>query len=204
MFRPLASYRPPRGFEHVHRHWDAGTKSWMVHLLPGEYYVTTTDELVTTVLGSCVSTCIHDPTRGIGGMNHFMLPDDPNDDRSGGGALRYGGFAVERLINELIKRGAERSRLVIKVFGGGQVITGSSDIGRMNVEFVRNYFAEEGLTITAEDTGGKVARRVRYHPRTGRALMKQLSMQESHVREREQAFRAQLKASSLTGQVELF
>lgn len=187
----------------MHHHWDATAKAWMVHLLPGEYYVTSTDEFVTTVLGSCVSTCIHDPLMNVGGMNHFMLPEDPTGDK-GGNALRYGGFAVERLINDLLKRGASRTRLACKIFGGGQVITGTSDIGKSNVDFVREYLADEGLPILAEDVGGQVARRVRYHARTGRALVKQLPMQESTVREREQAFRAQLRTGPKAGGVELF
>lgn len=201
--RPLTSYRPPRGFENLNHHWDATARAWMVHLLPGEYYVTRSDEYVTTVLGSCVSTCIHDPLLGIGGMNHFMLPDDPSEDQAGN-ALRYGGFAVERLINDLLKQGAQRGRLQVKVFGGGQVIAGTSDIGRLNVDFVHTYLADESLPIVAEDTGGQVARRVRYHARTGRALVKQLPMQESKVREREQAFRAQLRAGPKAGDIELF
>jgi chemotaxis protein CheD len=120
----------------MHHHWDAAAKAWMVHLLPGEYYVTKSDEYVTTVLGSCVSTCIHDPLMGLGGMNHFMLPDDPSADQAGN-ALRYGGFAVARLINDLLKQGASRARLECKVFGGGQVITGTSDIGQWNVDSAR-------------------------------------------------------------------
>jgi chemotaxis protein CheD len=201
--RPLVSYRPPRGFENMHHHWDASAKAWMVHLLPGEYYVTTSEEFVTTVLGSCVSTCIHDPVVGIGGMNHFMLPEDPSADQAGN-ALRYGGFAVERLINELLKQGAVRGRLECKVFGGGQVIAGTSDIGKSNVDFVRVYLADEGLPIVAEDVGGQVARRVRYHARSGRVFLKQLPMHESKVREREQAFRAQLRNGPKAGGIELF
>jgi chemotaxis protein CheD len=175
----------------------------MVHLLPGEFYVTRSDEFVTTVLGSCVSTCIHDPLAGIGGMNHFMLPEDPTADQAGN-ALRYGGFAVERLINELLKLGAARVRLEVKIFGGGQVIAGTSDIGTSNVDFEHQYLAEEGLPIVAQDVGGQVARRVRYHARTGRAFLKQLPMHEAKVREREQEFRAQLRNGPKAGGIELF
>jgi chemotaxis protein CheD len=201
--QPLASFAPQRGFEHMHHHWDASAKAWVVHLLPGEYYVTGAQEMLTTVLGSCVSTCMHDPKLHIGGMNHFMLPEDPNQDR-GGNALRYGGYAVERLINDLLKRGAKRGRLEVKVFGGGQVIAGSTDIGKSNVAFVREYLADEGLTVVAEDTGGQIARRLRYFPNSGRALVKHLSMQESNVREREREFRARLQEQPLAGGVELF
>jgi chemotaxis protein CheD len=201
--QPASQFRPARGFEHLHHHWDAGVKSWLVHLLPGQYYVSSRDELITTVLGSCVSTCIRDPELGVGGMNHFMLPEDPRKD-SGGNALRYGGFAIERLINELVKRGANRSRLEVKVFGGGQVIGTANDIGRANIEFVHEYLAEEQLAIVAEDTGGKLARRLRYHAPTGRALLKQLPMQDNSVRERERAFREQLRSKVIAGRIELF
>ena len=197
----MTAFRPVRGFEHLHHHWDVATKLWIVHLLPGQYYVTDRDELITTVLGSCVATCIRDELLGVGGMNHFMLPEDPNEDR-GGNSLRYGGFAIERLINDLVKRGAQRERLEIKVFGGGQVISGATDIGRANIQFVHEYLAEEGLQLRAEDVGGQVARRLRYHAPSGQVLLKQLPMQESAQRERE--FRTLLRARRLAGDIEIF
>ncbi|HEY2734499.1 MAG TPA: hypothetical protein VGI70_10975, partial [Polyangiales bacterium] len=156
------------------------------------------------VLGSCVSTCIRDRNTGLGGMNHFMLPDDPHKD-SRGDALRYGCFAVERLINELIKRGADRGELEIKVFGGGQVIPGMGDIGRSNVEFVRNYLRDEELRSVVEDVGGPWARRLRYFPSTGKALLKHLPMREAaKIGTREQNFQHKLKSEQLVGEVELF
>jgi chemotaxis protein CheD len=199
-----SGYRPTRGFEKVHYHWDAAANSWVVQILPGEYYVTTADEIIATVLGSCVSTCIRDRNTGLGGMNHFMLPDDPRKDTRGD-ALRYGCFALERLINELLKRGAERDQLEIKVFGGGQVIASQSDIGRSNVEFVRGYLHDERLVSVAQDVGGQWARRLRYYPRTGRALVKHLSMHEAmKVGTREADFRSKLKQEKVAGEVELF
>jgi chemotaxis protein CheD len=197
-------FKPTRGFDDVHYHWDWSAKSWIVQILPGEFYVSESDEIIATVLGSCVSTCIRDTALGVGGMNHFMLPEDPRNDTKGS-ALRYGCFALERLINELLKRGAKRDRLEIKVFGGGQVIAGMSDIGRMNIEFVRNYLLDEHLTAAVEDVGGRWARRLRYVAATGKALVKHLPMQEAKkVGSREQEFRQHLQVKPLAGEVELF
>jgi chemotaxis protein CheD len=198
------SYHPPKGFEHVHHHWDAAAKAWIVQIMPGEYYCTDGDEIIATVLGSCVSTCMRDKRSGFGGMNHFMLPDDPRADAKGD-ALRYGCFAVERLLNELYKRGTRRDELEIKVFGGGQVIAGMGDIGRSNIEFVRGYLRDEGLAAVVEDVGGSWARRLRYFPSTGKVLVKHLPMNEaSLVGNRERDFRDRLQQERLVGDVELF
>ena len=204
MHKAPEGYRPTRGFENVHHHWDAAANSWIVQILPGEFYVTENNEIIATVLGSCVSTCIRDRNTGLGGMNHFMLPEDPRRDARGD-ALRYGCFALERLINELIKRGAERDQLEIKVFGGGQVIATMSDIGRSNVEFVRNYLRDESLTADVEDVGGPWARRVRYYPANGKVLVKHLPMGEAvKVRTQEEDFREKLRTQRQAGEVELF
>src|SRR6185312_3936064 len=107
---------------------------WSVKILPGEYYVTKADETVTTVLGSCISACVRDPKLNIGGMNHFMLPEDkfrPNNglETAVGTATRYGSHAMESLINDLLKLGAARDRLEIKLFGGGRILSGMTDVG---------------------------------------------------------------------------
>lgn len=202
--KPSAEFKPTRGFENVHFHWDSAANTWVVHLLPGEFYVTAGAEIVATVLGSCVSTCIRDRRTGLGGMNHFMLPEDPNKD-SRGDALRYGCFALERLINELLKRGANRSELEIKVFGGGQVIAAMSDIGRLNIDFVRQYLGDEGLPMDVEDVGGFWARRIRYYPSTGKVLVKHLAMREAaKIGTDEENFRAKLRHERVAGEVELF
>lgn len=202
--KPSAAYKPTRGFENVHHHWDSAANSWVVHILPGEFYVTSGPEIIATVLGSCVSTCIRDRETGLGGMNHFMLPEDPSKDRRGD-ALRYGCFALERLINELLKRGANRTALEIKVFGGGQVIAAMSDIGRSNIAFVRQYLEDEGLQSDVEDVGGHWARRIRYFPATGKVLVKHLPMREAaKVGTQEEDFRAKLRHRPLVGDVELF
>ena len=204
MHKAPPGYRPTPGFEGIHYHWDAGANSWIVQILPCEFYVPAAGEIIATVLGSCVSTCIRDRKTGLGGMNHFMLPEDPRRDARGD-ALRYGCFALERLINELLKRGAERRELEIKVFGGVQVIAAQSDIGRSNVEFVRGYLYDEGLHAEVEDVGGPWARRVRYYPATGKVLVKHLPMGEAtKVTSQEESFRSKLKNERQAGEVELF
>jgi chemotaxis protein CheD len=157
------------------RFWDQSAGRWIVQVLPGQLYVTAADEIVTTVLGSCVSACIRDPERGVGGINHFMLPQQPRFGDSGSSA-RYGLYALECLINDILKRGGDRDGLEVKVFGGGRVINAGGDIGRSNIDFVRSFFADEGIPIVSEDVGGEVARRLRYYPRSGKVLVKQMPM----------------------------
>jgi chemotaxis protein CheD len=157
------------------RYWDQHAGRWVVQVLPGQLYVTAVDEIVTTVLGSCVSACIRDPGIGVGGINHFMLPLQPKFS-DGGSSARYGLYALECLINDILKRGGERDRLEIKVFGGGRVIAGGGDIGRANIDFVRTFFADEGLAIVVEDVGRELARRLRYHPATGKVMVKHMPM----------------------------
>jgi chemotaxis protein CheD len=158
------------------RYWDVSESRWIAQILPGEFHVSREDEVISTVLGSCVSTCMRDPAVMVGGMNHFMLPADLRGD--GIEVLRYGTFAVERLVLELVGIGARRDRLEVKMFGGGRVIAGMSDIGRSNIDFVRHYTSAQGLLIAAEDVGGNWGRRLRYYPRSGRALVWRLSTEE--------------------------
>jgi chemotaxis protein CheD len=193
-----------RGFDDINRFWDGNDGRWVAQVLPGNYYVTKHDEVISTILGSCISTCVRDPEIAIGGMNHFMLPKDPGND-SGGDALRYGCFAIERLINVLVKHGAERDRLEVKVFGGGRVIAGMGDVGRSNIVFVRDYFATEGLEVVAEDVGGNYARRIRYYPATGRTLVKVLETHEAaDIAQSETRHQARLSLKPPGGEVELF
>lgn len=196
--------KPLRGFEAMHRYWDMGDNNWVAPVLPGDYYVTKSGEVISTVLGSCVSTCVRDPDTGYSGLNHFMLPNQGGSFQAED-ALRYGCFAVERLLNELVKYGARRERLEIKVFGGGKVIAGMSDIGLKNIRFVHDYFETEGLQIAAEDTGGTWARRVRYYTETGRVLIQRLQTQEtSQVVSRETEMQRSLSVAPPHGEVDLF
>lgn len=122
--------------------------------------------MMTTVLGSCVATCLYDPEIGVGGMNHFLLPDGGSDD---GGTKLYGVHLMELLINNLLRLGADKSRLKAKLFGGGKVIAGFSDIGMRNVKFAREFLLDEDLPCLSESLGGDVGRRVRFWPTTGQA-----------------------------------
>jgi len=197
--------RALRGFEDIRRYFDSGECAWIAQVLPGDYYVTTAPEVITTVLGSCVSACVRDPVIGVAGLNHFMLPTQGGGAMQAGDALRYGCFAVERLINELVKHGALRERLEIKVFGGGKVIAGMSDIGRKNIDFIHEYFETEGLRIAAEDTGGTWARRVRYHASSGRTMIQRLETQEaSDVVRTESNLQRRLSEAPRGGEVDLF
>jgi len=194
------------GFERIKRYWDKQHACFAAKILPGEYYVTVNDELVTTVLGSCVSACIRDKRLGVGGMNHFMLPVD------GEGAVRaheptlaarYGSYAMEALINEVLKHGGRRERLEVKVVGGGELV--GARIGRANAEFVRGYLEGEGIAIAAEDLGGPCARKVLYLPETGKLLVRKLKrLRNSTVRERERGYLRTLRELQPAGEVELW
>lgn len=198
------------GFEHVNRYWDNGNRSHAAKILPGEYYVTRHDELVATVLGSCISACVRDRTLGIGGMNHFMLPmgTDPGErcaSTSLSAATRYGNFAMEHLINTILKHGGSRRNLEVKVFGGGRMIAGMTDIGRRNIEFIRDYLSTEGLQVAAEDLGDIYPRKVLYHPPSGRVRIKRLrSLHNDTIVQRETRYLQELECRPVEGAVELF
>lgn len=156
-----------------------------IKLLPNEYYVTGEDVVLTTVLGSCVAACIRDEKAGVGGMNHFMLPDDEGGttDRMLSASMRYGCYALEVLINELLKMGARRERLEAKVFGGGAVLANMTtlNIGDRNADFVLRYLKTEEIRVAAQDLRGPHARRVSYFPVTGLALVRRLTRQVDQV-----------------------
>ncbi|WP_144632441.1 chemoreceptor glutamine deamidase CheD [Bordetella genomosp. 13] len=161
------------------RHYfDSTFKSDAVKILPNEYYVTTSDEdlMLSTVLGSCVAACLRDPVTGVGGMNHFMLPEgDASSPASA--TMRYGSFAMEVLINELIKAGAARERLEAKVFGGGAVLSAMQqmNIGERNGQFVLSYLKTEGIPVLAQDLGDVHARRINFFPREGRVMVRRMA-----------------------------
>jgi chemotaxis protein CheD len=197
------------GFEHLQRFWEPDTQRWTVKILPGEYYVARGDEAITTVLGSCISACIRDPVAQVGGMNHFMLPEDNSAGRDSepmvGLATRYGSYAMESLINDLLKLGARRERLEIKLFGGGRVLTSMTDVGARNIRFVEDYLALEGLRVAAADLGGESPRKVVYFTGAGRARVRSLRPIENRsIADREQLYQASLGDRDAGGDVELF
>ena len=197
------------GFERVHRYWDPRIQRWSAKILPGEYYVTRGTEAVSTVLGSCVSACMRDTELGVGGMNHFMLPEDTSPDVDAWGhaesSTRYGAYAMESLINELLKLGARRERLELKFFGGGRILPTMTDIGARNIAFVRGFVALENLHVAAEDLGGTAPRHLIYVPATGKVLVKKLKPIETrHVADDDVQYRAKLAAAPAASDVELF
>ncbi len=198
-------------FEHIGRFWDSKHNACMAKILPGEYYVTNQKELITTVLGSCVSACIRDQRFGIGGMNHFMLPITTEEGLSGSNselissATRYGNYAMEHLINTILSHGGQRKNLEVKIFGGGRIISQMTDVGRKNIEFVREYLRTEGLSLTSEDVGEIYPRKVLYFPDSGRVRIKKLrSLHNETIVTREKAYLHDIEAKPVAGEIELF
>ena len=164
------------------------------------------DVMMVTTLGSCVTACIHDPAVAIGGMNHFLLPEVPeSEDGGAGAAARYGSVAMERLINDLLSRGAHRDRLEVKLFGGARVIDSSFDVGQRNARFALDYVRREGLKLIGQDLGGLSPRRIHYFPHSGKALRKLLRPESlSETATQELHFRSTLRQKPIEGDVELF
>ncbi len=179
-----------------------------VKIQPGEYYVTTRDMALVTVLGSCVAACIRDRKSGIGGMNHFLLPDSQSEAESPVKAsMRYGAYAMEMMINQLLKLGASRTMLEAKVFGGGNVLSNftSVNVGQRNAEFVLGYLQAESISLVAQDMLDVYSRKIYFFPRSGKVMMKKLhNLHNDTVVEREQEYVARLKISAMQGDVELF
>ncbi len=178
-------------------------------ILPGEYYFTSQDMVIVTVLGSCVSACIRDHVSGIGGMNHFMLPDGGSADRDSlvSESMRYGSYAMEVLINQLLKNGAKRENLEAKVFGGGNVLSGFTtiNVGERNAEFVRKYLRAEKVRVVAEDLNDIYPRKVYFFPRKGKVLVKKLKQQHNEtVIQREKDYASRLRTNTVAGDIELF
>ena len=187
----------------MHYH-DTRFKTRAAKLLPTQYLVVDSDIALTTLLGSCVAACIRDPLLKIGGMNHFLLPEGNVGD---GAPARYGSYAMEILINDLLKRGAHRSRLEAKVFGGANVLKGftSNPVGTRNAEFVIDYLQAERIPVIAEDLRGIHPRKVWFFPRSGRAVVQRLPhAHEAELVATETAVRARLSKAPVTGGVELF
>lgn len=184
------------------RHFDSDAAK----ILPGEYFVATNGRLLVTVLGSCVAACIRDNDSGIGGMNHFMLPDEGSRGVVSSSA-RYGTYAMEVLINHLLKVGARRNRLEAKVFGGGAVLESlsSSNVGARNAEFVLNYLKTEKIPVVAKDLLDSYPRKVYYFPESGRVLVKKLHrVHNETLFDREREYKARLTTTKVEGDVELF
>jgi chemotaxis protein CheD len=179
-----------------------------VTLFSGDYYVSSNpNDMLVTILGSCISACICDPIAKVGGMNHFLLPgnDAIVDSAKAGDAARYGVFAMEKLINGILCAGGRKDRLEVKVFGGGNVINNSMRIGSKNAAFVRSFLAAEGLPIHSEDLEEDLPRRVHYFPSTGRAMMRKLRRKDDmKVVEEEARYQKKISSQPVEGTIDLF
>ncbi|MEK7303205.1 MAG: chemoreceptor glutamine deamidase CheD [Pseudomonadota bacterium] len=196
--------------EHVatNLYFDKSFNSQAVKLLPGEYYVTDKDILLVTVLGSCVAACIRDCYSGIGGMNHFMLPDGGGDAGSPlNASARYGTYAMEILINQLLKLGARRCNLEAKVFGGGNVLDGLTvaNVGQRNADFVLKFLQTEKIKIVAQDLVDIFPRKVYFFPKNSKVMVKKLrNLHNTTISQREKDYRSRLRKVDTGGEVELF
>lgn len=200
-------------FDHIKRYFDQSRNSVVAKILPGEYYVTTEQEAIATVLGSCISACIWDEKRKIGGMNHFMLPLRGTDHSQArwefhdSYSCRYGIWAMECLINELLKYGAKRESMRVKIFGGGNIIQDmNTPIGDQNIKFALEYIKKESLDMIGSDVGGPWPRKVLFYPQTGKVLVKRLqSMHNDTIQKREVQYQsAIIEPDNIQSDVELF
>ena len=198
------------GFESINRYWDNSKQKVVAKILPGEYYVTRNPELITTVLGSCVSACIRDPINGVGGMNHFLLPLNRGEEWTSESppldlASRYGAYAMEHMINDILKHGARRESLEVKIFGGSRIINTMTDVGNSNIRFVRNYLEVENLKLVAEDVGGSNPRKVLYIPETGKVMVKRIrELHNDTIARREVAYIDSFEKEAVEGEIDLF
>lgn len=197
------------GFEKVKRSWNDTHEAYAARLLPGEYYVTISDECVYTTLGSCISACIRDRVSGIGGMNHFMLPasTDANSWKSTNlsAATRYGNFAMEHLINDILKNGGRRQNLEAKLFGGGRIMQNMTDVGMRNIIFVKDYLKTEEIKVVSEDVGDIYPRMVAYFPATGKVKVKRLrSLHNNIIVEEESRYIKTVEKEPVKSDIELF
>jgi chemotaxis protein CheD len=200
-----------QGYEEVlspHLYFDREHNSEAAKILPGEYYATARNMVLVTVLGSCVCACIRDRVSGIGGMNHFMLPES-GQDRSNplGESARYGVYAMEILINQLLKMGAKRSNLEAKVFGGASVLRGFTvnNVGERNAEFVMQFLKTEMIPVLAQDLLDVNPRKVYYFPTSGLVRVKNLKqVHNDTIITREAEYNTRLHYAKLEGDVELF
>ena len=201
----------PETLPPVERYFDRHLGMTATKIHPGQWYATAADEVIVTVLGSCVSACIRATDLRSGGMNHFMLPEGPRGTPGGwesaatSTAMRYGNHAMECLVNALVRRGGERRRMEVKLFGGGRVLAAMTDIGAQNIEFVRTWLEREGMTVSAEDVGDVYPRKVYYFPTTGRVMVRRITrLHNATLFERESAYREKLRSDRVAGSIELF
>lgn len=199
------------GFGTINRYWDRRHQAITAKILPGEYYVSTQREIISTVLGSCVSACVRDASYGIGAMNHFLLPLHKDENWSeqitvDSQATRYGNYAMEHMINDVLKYGGRKENLEFKIFGGSRIIGEMGTVGQNNIRFVLNYLQVEGYRLLAQDVGGRNPRKVLFDPQSGKVRVKKIqSLHNDTIVKREEEFMQSLeKPEAITGEIELF
>jgi chemotaxis protein CheD len=175
-----------------------------INIVRGEYCVDDNPHtVVTTILGSCIAACIWDGVAGIGGMNHFLLPGEGKHGNPGGDAMRFGVHAMELLVNGLLQRGAIKSRMRAKLFGGARMVKGLTDIGELNAIFAERFLCEEGITLVGGSLRGEQGRRIQFWPVTGRARQVLLANETEFILNLEHT-RPLPKPEADTGTLELF
>lgn len=190
------------------RYFDRYFQQEAVKILPGEFYATQSKRMIVTVLGSCVAVCLRDRRTGFGGMNHFLLPGDIS---SGGDFLaesaRYGNYAMEMLINQLIKFGASRTQLEAKVFGGANLMQNMTvtNVGQRNAEFTLDYLRMENIPLLAQDLLDVYPRKIYFFPESGKVLVKKLRvLHNTTIMDRESEYRMRMRLSPKSGDVDFF
>lgn len=191
------------------KRYHAQLKRPMVIIQPGEYYVTKEDEVIATVLGSCISVCVKDELHNIGGMNHFMLPGDFRvEDVFNSNSARYGMYAMEMILGDILKLGGDRQKLTAKVFGGGHVLnmaTSKNSVPAANIQFVKAYLSMEGIQVIKSDVGGYHGRKVLYLPYLGKVYVKHLVPDDdSKLAERERQYQRHLARETKEESVTIF
>lgn len=190
------------------RYFDPVLKVQVVQVFQGDFFVSTREgEMLATVLGSCVAACIRDPIAGVGGMNHFLLPDkggDNNPDLPFSASLRYGSYSMEQLINGILTAGGRRERLELKIFGGANVLAGLRGIGHQNADFIERYLKAEGFKVMAADLRGTLPRKVQYFPSTGVARVKQIEDASGKAVFQRESAKKITAVQTQAGSIELF
>ena len=198
------------GYEHIPRTWNSKFNMYAANVVPGEFYITDQEECIKTTLGSCISCCVRDKVNGIGGLNHFMLPqsNDNSNAREADIFGKEGCWAMEFLVNGILLNGGERRNLEVKIFGGAQLIAGlrNAQVGEKNIRFIKDYIKREMLNCVAEDIGGDCARTIYYFPQTGKVKLNRLAHnKDKEIASHENDYAGRLNKKQLkTGDIELF
>lgn len=187
-------------------YFDSHFRRPAVKLMPGEYFVSRGESILCTVLGSCVSACMRDPVAGVSGMNHFLLPSTDREDQEV--SARYGVHAMELLINGLLRAGARRQRIEVKLFGGSNLMQSSTDnnVGHNNARFALTFMEQEGLSVVSQDLFGREPRKIWYFPDTGRVMLRRLRItrNDTIIRREVDYSRRLARQPETGGDVELF